>query len=367
MDNKFNNKDSAPGKKATRFACLIAAIIGGTIGWLIIQQLFDFLGDDISLDIYIKLGIIAFSALFFAVMFWLSTPSLLRWLYQTGSKIEHRLSGYTSKEITSGTIGLVIGLLISFLLTSLIQLIPIYSLSTLLIILSYLVFSIVGVRLGIKYIGEIIIVNKTTKGDNSSMLQESFKILDSSVIIDGRILDLVRTGFLEGPFMIPVFVINQLKSVAENPDILKRNRGRRGLDIITSLQNEDNIKVVISETDYADIVEIDTKILKLAEQYKANIITNDYNLNKLASVVKVNVLNINELSNAIKPVALPGESMAVNIVKPGKEHGQGIGFLDDGTMIVVENGGDFVGKTVQATVTTSLQTNAGRMIFTRIM
>lgn len=353
-----------PRKKIPGFSYYIAFIIGTSLAVIITQQIFQQI--DFHLSYYLELGIYCFSALFFGLVSCLSTPSLIRWVYKIGNKFENTLSDYTSKEITSGTIGLIFGLVIAFLLSDLIKLIPIFSIATTLIVITYVVLSIIGIRLGMKYIGEIIIINKKDE-HNSISPNEIYKILDNSVIIDGRILELVRSGFLEGPFIIPVFTLSQLKNVAENPDMLKKNRGRRGLDIINSLQNEESIKVIMSDIDYPEITEIDTKILKLAQQFHAKVITNDYNLNKLATVMKVAVLNINELSNAIKPVALPGENMTVNIVKPGKEYGQGIGYLDDGTMIVVENGGDYVGKIMQVTVTTSLQTNAGRMIFTRIM
>jgi uncharacterized protein YacL len=356
--------------KNSRFVYLIAFLLGVSVATVIVHYILEnhnvsFLEDlDERTAFYVKLGIYFVSSIFFGLIFCLSTPFVVRWAYKIGSKFERTLSGYTSKEITSGTIGLILGLVIAFLLSDLIKQIPIEPFATVLNVITYLIFGFMGIRLGINYIGEIIIVNKKGSKD---IITENYKILDSSVIIDGRILELVRTGFLEGPFIIPVFVINQLKNVAENTDVLKRNRGRRGLDIINSLKSEEGISVIISDTDYPDISEIDTKILKLAQQFNAKVITNDYNLNKLATVMQVSVLNINELSNAIKPVALPGETMRVNIVKPGKEHGQGIGFLEDGTMIVVENGGDYIGKEMDVTVTTSLQTNAGRMIFTRIM
>lgn len=364
-------KNNKP-KKKHGYSSAISFIIGVSISIIIVYQIFDKYGANFfgnlteNTKFYITIGIYIVSSIFFGIIFFLSSPFVIRWVYQIGNKFENTLSGYTSKEITSGTIGLVIGLLIAFLLADLIRLIPILPFATIFIIITYVLLSFIGIRLGIKYIGEIIIVNKK----NETSIKEgyeNYKILDSSVIIDGRIIELVRTGFLEGPFIIPSFVLNQLKNVAENTDLLKRNRGRRGIDIINSLQNEESIKIIMSETDYPDISDIDTKILKLAQQFHAKVITNDYNLNKLATVMNVFVLNINELSNAIKPVALPGESMLINIVKPGKEHGQGIGFLEDGTMIVVENGGDFIGKEQEVTVTTSLQTNAGRMIFTRIM
>ena len=372
MENKKIKIESKKAKKKHGFSSVVAFFIGVSLAVIIAYQIFEKYNFSFMLNLpdesvfYIKTGVYIVSSLFFGLIFFISAPFAINWIYNIGNKFENTLSGYTSKEITSGTIGLVIGLLVAFLISDLIKLIPLVPFATILIIITYLMLAFMGIRLGIKYVSEIIIVNKH-EDESVKTSTSNYKILDSSVIIDGRILELVRTEFLEGPFIIPIFILNQLKSVAENSDLLKRNRGRRGLDIINSLQNEDNIKIIMSETDYPDISDIDTKILKLAEQFHAKVITNDYNLNKLATVMKVSVLNINELSNAIKPVALPGESMTVNIVKPGKEYGQGIGYLEDGTMIVIENGGDYIGKIMEVTVTTSLQTNAGRMIFTRIM
>lgn len=374
MEKKKISIVSKKDKNKHGLLSLISFIAGISVAIIIVYQIFDFYGTDFLKEVtpqsafYITTGIYIVSSVFFGFIFMLSSPFVIRWVYKIGNKFENTLAGYSSKDITSGTIGLVIGLLIAFLLSDLIRILSIPPFTTILITITYLILAFVGIRLGIKYIGEIIIVNKNEKETMPiAGSGENYKILDSSVIIDGRILELVRTGFLEGPFIIPSFVVTQLKNVAENADLLKRNRGRRGIDIINSLQNEEHIKIILSETDYPDISDFDTKILKLAQQFFAKVITNDYNLNKLATVMKVSVLNINELSNAIKPVALPGESMTVNIVKPGKEYGQGIGFLEDGTMIVVENGGDYIGKVMEVTVTTSLQTNAGRMIFTRIM
>lgn len=363
----FENSKT-PSKALLRTVCFIAFFVGAFLGWLAAYQLLGSLTVNNIVDINIKAMyvIYACSALLFAIVFTFTAAPVLRYIYRFVYRLENKLSVYSSKDITAAAIGLILGLLIAFLLSDLIKLIPIYIISTTIIIVVYITLSLIGIRLGIKYVGEIIIVNKN-QTEILSSVSDNIKILDSSVIIDGRILDLVRTGFLEGPFIVPAFIMNQLKSVSESQDVMKRNRGRRGLDILHELQRETSVKVILSEVDYPDISDIDTKILKFAEQFSAKVITNDYNLNKLAGVIKVVVLNINELSNAIKPVVIPGEKMTVNIVKAGKEHGQGIGYLEDGTMIVVENGGDNIGETVEATVTTALQTNAGRLIFTRIM
>ena len=192
------------------------------------------------------------------------------------------------------------------------------------------------------------------------------KILDTSVIIDGRIFDICKTGFIEGKLIIPSFVLEELRHIADSSDSLKRNRGRRGLDILNKIQNELDIEVEIWEKDFPDIAEVDSKLLKLATVVSGKVVTNDYNLNKVAEFQRVPVLNINEMANAVKPMLLPGEEMNLLISKVGKEQNQGIGYLDDGTMIVVEDGKRYVGMTIYVIVTSVLQTAAGRMIFAKL-
>ncbi|MCL1912759.1 MAG: PIN domain-containing protein [Eubacteriaceae bacterium] len=192
------------------------------------------------------------------------------------------------------------------------------------------------------------------------------KILDTSVIIDGRIFDILRTGFLEGPVVIPTFVLEELQFIADSSDSLKRNRGRRGLDILNKIQKElISIEIIISEKNYPEISEVDTKLLKLTQEMKGKIVTNDYNLNKIAELQGVDVLNTNDLTNAVKSIVLPGEEMPVQIIKEGKEHNQGVAYLDDGTMIVVEGGRFLIGKNAHVVVTSVLQTSAGRMVFAK--
>jgi uncharacterized protein YacL len=194
----------------------------------------------------------------------------------------------------------------------------------------------------------------------------SYKILDTSVIIDGRIADICDTGFLEGILVIPNFVLNELQMIADSADSIKRNRGRRGLDILNKMQKDHSIKVKISDMDFYDIHEVDSKLVKLAKVMNAKVVTNDFNLNKVAEFHGVSVLNINQLSNALKPIVLPGEQMNVSLIKEGKDPNQAIGYLDDGTMIVVENGRKRMNEQVDVIVTSVLQTTAGRMIFARI-
>jgi uncharacterized protein YacL len=195
---------------------------------------------------------------------------------------------------------------------------------------------------------------------------ETYKLLDTSVIIDGRIADITETGFLEGTLIIPQFILRELQHIADSSDPLKRNRGRRGLDILQKIQKKVDIRVEISDMDFPEIREVDNKLVAMAKALNAKIVTNDFNLNKVAELRGVGVLNINELTNALRPVVLPGEDMRVYVLKEGKEYNQGIAYLDDGTMVVVDNGRRHIGQTIDVCVTSVLQTTAGRMIFSKL-
>ncbi len=195
--------------------------------------------------------------------------------------------------------------------------------------------------------------------------KQLFKILDTSVIIDGRVADIAETGFLGGIILIPQFVLRELQQIADSSDSAKRNRGRRGLDILQRIQKNHNLEVQIYDTDFPQLKEVDLKLIELGKQLQAPIVTNDFNLNKVAHLRGVEVLNINELANALKPVVLPGETMRVFILKEGKEYNQGVAYLDDGTMVVVDNARRLIGKNVDIVVTSVLQTTAGKMIFGR--
>ncbi len=196
-------------------------------------------------------------------------------------------------------------------------------------------------------------------------VEENLKLLDTSVIIDGRIADVCEAGFIEGTFITPQFILQELQYIADSPDSLKRGRGRRGLDVLHKLQKMSNVTVKIVDEDFPKIKEVDSKLVALARQLDAKVITNDFNLNKIAELQGVSVLNIHELANALKPVVLPGETITLFVIKEGKEHNQGVAYLDDGTMVVIENGKRLIGKNIDVTVTSVLQTTAGRMIFSK--
>jgi uncharacterized protein YacL len=196
--------------------------------------------------------------------------------------------------------------------------------------------------------------------------RELNKVLDTSVIIDGRIADICETGFVEGTLVVPQFVLHELQQVADSADVLKRNRGKRGFDVLQRLQQIPKVTVKIHDVDVPQIADVDRKLIEVARALGGKVLTNDYNLNRMAELIGVPVLNINELANALKPVVLPGEVMHVRLLKEGREAGQGVGYLDDGTMVVVDQGKKYLGQSVEVTVTSVLQTTAGRMIFTRL-
>jgi uncharacterized protein YacL len=203
--------------------------------------------------------------------------------------------------------------------------------------------------------------SKSSKKD-----KEVYKVLDTSVIIDGRIADVTKAGFLEGVLVVPNFVLEELRHIADSADAMRRNRGRRGLDVLNQIQKQLGMNVQIVDRDFEDVLEVDSKLIKLAQTVNGKILTTDYNLNKVCELQGVPVLNINELANAVKPVVLPGEEMVIQVMKEGKEANQGVAYLDDGTMIVVDNGRRHIGETLAVIVTSVLQTSAGRMIFARV-
>lgn len=269
------------------------------------------------------------------------------------------------KRLCWGAIGFVGGLLAGALLNTIADpLIGLSPLSNLAVkSLSLLFFSYAGTVLALRAEADPHVFS--VSDPSADAREDRLKILDTSVIIDGRIADLCETGFLEGTFITPQFILQELQHIADSSDSMKRARGRRGLDVLHRLQQMPDIEIRIVETDFPAIREVDSKIVALGKDINAKIITNDLNLNKVAELQGVRVLNINQLCNALKPVVLPGEVMRVFVLKEGKEVGQGIAYLDDGTMIVVDDARKAIGKTIYITVTSVLQTPAGRMIFSR--
>ncbi|MGL4368436.1 MAG: PIN/TRAM domain-containing protein [Spirochaetota bacterium] len=284
--------------------------------------------------------------------------------------VEYISHTFPARILLSAIVGLFSGLLLSVLVVSVISLFPLPVSPYRMAIVKALIAHILGFGVMMFTViknEEISLFNKIIPGNIDECAGGlSYKILDTSVIIDGRISDICETGFIEGVLVIPTFVLNELQMIADSADSIKRNRGRRGLDILNKMQKDESIKVKISDMDFPDVHEVDAKLVKLAKVMTAKVITNDFNLNKVAEFHGVQVLNINELSNALKPVVLPSEEMHVSLIKEGKDSNQAIGYLDDGTMVVVENGRKKLHADVDVLVTSVLQTTAGRMIFARI-
>lgn len=284
--------------------------------------------------------------------------------------IEYFSHSFQSRQILSAIAGLLIGLIVAHLIVLAFNSFDLTFLKRYSGIINPLVYHVTGFAIMMFFLinhEDISFLDKIiAPGSNEADVQIPYKILDTSVIIDGRIADICDTGFLEGILVIPNFVLNELQMIADSADSIKRNRGRRGLDILNKMQKDQSIMVKISDMDFKDIQEVDSKLVQLAKVMKAKVITNDFNLNKVAEFHGVDVLNINLLSNSLKPIVLPGEDMRVLLVKEGKDSNQAIGYLDDGTMVVVENGRRRMNEEVDVTVTSVLQTTAGRMIFTRL-
>lgn len=289
-------------------------------------------------------------------------------LYEKG---EAAVRGVPVADFLSGTLGLAIGLFIAFLLSRLLEMIRFGWLSVTLSVLCYLLLGYFFMHYFSTRRREVVQyftrrASKEAPLPSSSKDASPIKLLDTSVIIDGRIYDICKTGFLERRLVVPNFVLNELRTIADADDSLKRSRGRRGLDILARLQNELSLPVEVDDQDFDDLSDVDEKLLRLAAQLSGVILTNDFNLNKVARVRNIPVLNINDLANAVKPVVLPGEPMTVRIIKAGKEASQGVAYLTDGTMVVVEHAAHLIGEERQIIVTSALQTSAGRMIFGKL-
>lgn len=352
-------------------------ILGGTIGFLyipIIFRLFNLTEPSWLLSPYI--GTVIGAIIFFLISYWLVdyVINFLKW-------VEDALIKLPAVDLLFGSIGLIVGLVIAYFINMPLQDINIEIISQVLPLIITILLGYMGFRVGFRRKEEfstILRSNKKEPGKKEKRKKEDEdeaeevvkdlpkpKILDTSVIIDGRIADICQTNFLEGTLVIPQFILGELQHIADSSDALKRNRGRRGLDVLNRIQKELPVKVEIYNGDFEEIHEVDSKLIKLAKVIDGIVVTNDFNLNKVCDLHGVTVLNINDLANAVKPVVLPGEELAVHVIKDGKEHNQGVAYLDDGTMIVVEEGKGHIGKTIDVIITSVLQTSAGRMIFAK--
>ena len=306
-----------------------------------------------------------------ALIGYILSPWLTDFIWRYSVWMETKLVKMPLNDVLAGLLGLGIGLIIANLLGS--AFVPIPFVGRYIPILLSVVLGYTGINVAIHKREELaslsfpaLLGGKDRHKEKAAELPGHYKILDTSVIIDGRIADICKSGFIEGTLLIPGFVLEELQHIADSSDLLKRNRGRRGLDILNLIQKEKGVLVQIDNRNFDDVAEVDAKLVRLGQLIKGKILTNDYNLNKVAELQGVTVMNINELANAVKPVVLPGEEMVVHVVKDGKESGQGVAYLDDGTMIVVENGKKYIGTTTAVIVTSILQTAAGRMIFAKV-
>ncbi len=358
-----------------RIVQLFFIIVGGTLGYLYVPELILILNDLVNLgDLpgFITspyIGSFIGALLFFVSTFWLADyiVGFIQW-------IEESLMKAPVADVLFGSFGLIFGLVVAYLAMFALNSMELSIVMNVIGFFCTALLGYIGFRFGFKKREELVNVFTSARFANKKKEAEAegksddgtvLKILDTSVIIDGRIADVCQTGFLEGPIVIPQFVLEELQHIADSSDVLKRNRGRRGLDILNRIQKELAVKVEIYEGDFEDVQEVDSKLVKLGKLVSGMVVTNDYNLNKVCEFQGVPVLNINDLANAVKPVVLPGEELNVQVIKDGKEQNQGVGYLDDGTMIVVEDGRDYIGKTIEVLVTSVLQTSAGRMIFAK--
>ncbi|ACL74727.1 PilT protein domain protein [Ruminiclostridium cellulolyticum H10] len=330
---------------------ILGAITGVTILNTILLMNFK-IGENLKVPL-----MLLFSSVFCA-LFYFMAAKIIEVLIGFIDKIERGIQNVTMSELILGAAGLILGLIVANLVSTPIIKIQIIGLPIAVII--NILFGLMGVILSQRKKNESImdIFKEQSSARNT-------KLIDTCTIIDGRIVDIFNAGFLEGDMVIPTYVLEELRHIADSQDGLRRARGRRGLDILNMLQKDNNNIVKIDETDYPDIQETDEKLLRTAQKLKCKLVTIDYNLTKVAALKGIQVLNINDLANAVKPLALPGEEMNILVVKDGKENGQGVGFLEDGTMIVVDGGKKYLGQTISVMVTSVLQTSAGRMVFVK--
>lgn len=351
----------------------LGMLVGFYISDLLIENKLFVINSNVLVIVFYAVLMLAFGFLFYII-----SPFFVRWVTRLVDSIEKFIVNEPKETLIIGFLGFISGIIIAFLLSipmTFLQLPSIFEvILTVFLVILYVTLGMVGYRIAIKYKNDIIklFTKKKIKDENekkSVIYSKNIvtpKILDTSVLIDGRIEQISNTGFLEGDIIIPNFVLEELQLIADSKDELKRERGRRGLDIVKELQNSKFFNLKISKKDYKDVDEVDIKLLKFANEFNSSIITNDFNLNKLAQVQGIRVLNINELANSVKTIVIPGEKMIVNIIKEGKEKNQGLAYLEDGTMIVVEEGKNLIGMQVEVVVSTVLQTAAGKMIFTTI-
>ncbi len=341
---------------------IIGVFVGEPLAKLI-QEIWA--GNPISIIVYQIITTIVFAFIGFLIAPWISIKPI--------TSIRKHLSKVSAQTLIFGLIGLVVGLILSALLAYPISLLP-DPFGSVIPFVAVLIFGYLGIVLFVARQRDLRnlfrSLPKRGSGQEEKYEGDDFQgiqriLVDTSAIIDGRISDIARTGFIPGRLLIPRFVLNELQYVSDSADDLRRQRGRRGMEVLADLQRDSSIPITITDIDVEGVREVDERLIVLARQLSCPILTNDYNLNRVAELQGVSVLNINELANAVKSILLPGETLEMKIIQEGKEHGQGVGYMEDGTMVVIENGQKYIGKTVPITVTKVLQTAAGRMIFAK--
>lgn len=357
---------------------VVGVFLGYSVGDIIFQSKLFVISNSILLYTYY-----GFSMIIFGLLFYLIAPRLISLMESVIERIETILYNHPKENMIIGFIGIIIGIILAFIISFALSGFKPQSqflqfIITIINVVLYIVLATLGYRIATRNKDDLlkrfqpkIQRNLASKEDfkkkqNIDNTNISSKLLDTSVLIDGRILQIAKTGFIDGELIIPNFVLEEIQLIADSHDELKRERGRRGFDIVNNLLDSNIVKTTTTNIDYKDINEVDLKLLKYAKEYNYSVVTNDFNLNKLAVIQGIKILNINDLANAVKTVVIPGEKMIVNIIKEGREKKQGLAYLDDGTMIVVEDGKHLIGETVEVVVTTVLQTSAGKMIFTKV-
>ena len=353
---------------AQRIFQIVLGLIGGAIGLSIgfLVRSLEITRSFMSTTGYSWHVFLAVIALVFALATFLIAPWLIRVMLQMIRFFESRLQRTPIQDLIGGAFGIIVGLVIANLLGASLARIPVVGPYVPIVV--SLLFVYLGLMAGLmkKDDANVLFSLFKTGKTKSEGGRGNYKILDTNVIIDGRISDICRSGFLEGTLIVPRIVLEELQHIADSSDLLRRNKGRRGLDILNKMRKEQGVRIDVRDFERPENSEVDAMLLKIAKRLDAPVVTNDYNLNKVAELENVKVLNINDLANAVKPLYLPGEEIgSVDVIRDGKEVGQGIAYLEDGTMIVIENGKRYVGQNIAVVVTSVLQTSAGRMIFAK--
>jgi len=358
-------------EKAGRYFAVLGALIGGAVGFYLLVPLSVFFKKEFG--IIESAGVVLLMAGVISVIFFFIGPPIAVLVKKGVKWLENRMVKMSLQDILVGAGGLIIGLIIANLITPSLARIPIVG--SVLPSLAMVLFGYIGIVVARSKKEDIFAISpkrfrRTMAGSKNEnpAAQGGFssgKILDTSTIIDGRIADVCSTGFMEGPVIIPNFILDELRSIADSSDNMKRNKGRRGLDILNAMQKEAPVEIVMQDWEEDADLDVDLRLLKMAKATGALIITTDYNLAKIAEFQDVGVLNINQLANALKPIVSAGEELIIHVIKEGKEPGQGVGYLEDGTMVVVEQARKFVGQDIPIVVTNCHTTPAGRMIFAK--